>query len=101
MARDGAACPFMLQNCTAGRRNFSSGLTSHGQSTTLSADIEDQIRDCERAGDFGQQFIELARSVYQQNDRRAAIERRINQRLGPEIIEEKSYRMADASPAPP
>jgi Family of unknown function (DUF6165) len=64
-------------------------------------DIEDQIRDCERAGDFGQQFIELARSVYQQNDRRAAIKRRINERLGSEIIEEKSYPMADSSPAPP
>ena len=64
-------------------------------------DIEDQIRDCERAGDFGQRFIDLARSVYQQNDRRAAIKRRINERLGSEIIEEKSYHSADSSPAPP
>jgi hypothetical protein len=64
-------------------------------------DIEDQIRDCERAGDFGQQFIELARSVYHQNDRRAAIKRRINDRLGSETIEEKSYLMADSFPAPP
>ena len=36
------------------------------------------IRGCDRAGDFGQQFIELACSVYQQSDCRAAIKRRIN-----------------------
>ena len=64
-------------------------------------DIEDQIQDSERAGDFGQQFVEPALSVYQQNDRRAGIKRRINDRLGSEIIEEKSYPMADSFPAPP
>jgi hypothetical protein len=53
--------------------------------------IEDEIRACERAGDFGPHFIELARSVYETNDRRAAVKRRINERLGSEIIEEKSY----------
>ena len=39
-----------------------------------------------------------AHSVYQQNDRRAAIKRRINERLGSEIIEEKSSRPADGEP---
>ena len=63
-------------------------------------DIEDEIRDCERAGDFGPQFVELARSVYQQNDRRAAIKRRINERLGSEIIEEKSYHTTESSASP-
>jgi hypothetical protein len=63
-------------------------------------EIEDQIRDCERSGDFGERFIALARSVYQQNDRRAAIKRRINERLGSEIIEEKSYPPTDSA-APP
>jgi len=52
---------------------------------------EDDIRSCERAGDFGPRFVELARSVYVANDRRAAVKRRINERLGAEIIEEKSY----------
>jgi hypothetical protein len=51
---------------------------------------EDQIRDCDRSGDFGQRFIELARSVYQQNDRRAAIKRRMNERFGSKSIEQKS-----------
>ena len=54
-------------------------------------DIEDEIRDCERKSDFGPRFIELARSVYHTNDRRAAVKRRINERLGSRIVEEKSY----------
>jgi hypothetical protein len=54
-------------------------------------EIEDQIRCCERQQDFGPHFIEVARSVYQQNDRRAAIKRQINDLLNSEIIEEKGY----------
>lgn len=53
--------------------------------------IEDDIRDCERAGDFGPRFIELARSVYRTNDRRAAVKKRINEALGSALVEEKSY----------
>jgi hypothetical protein len=53
--------------------------------------IEDEIRDCERSGDFGTTFIALARAVYRTNDERAAIKRRINQLLDAEIVEEKSY----------
>jgi hypothetical protein len=54
-------------------------------------EIEDDIRDCERQGDFGPTFIELARSVYRTNDRRAALKREINELLGSKIVEEKSY----------
>ena len=54
-------------------------------------DIEDQIRDCERREDFGPEFIRLARAVYHSNDRRAAVKRQINERLGSALIEEKSY----------
>jgi tetratricopeptide (TPR) repeat protein/ADP-heptose:LPS heptosyltransferase len=54
-------------------------------------DIEDEIRRCEAAGDFGPRFIELARSVYRQNDQRAALKRRLNELLGSAIVEEKSY----------
>jgi hypothetical protein len=54
-------------------------------------DIEDAIRDCERRGDFGERFVELARSVYRTNDRRAAVKRAINEALGSGIVEEKSY----------
>ena len=53
--------------------------------------IEDRIRDCERAGDFGPGFVELARSVYRTNDRRAALKAQINQLCGSKLVEEKSY----------
>jgi hypothetical protein len=55
-------------------------------------DIEDQIRDEEGAQRFGERFIELARSVYVENDERARIKKRINNALGSAIVEEKSYR---------
>jgi hypothetical protein len=54
-------------------------------------DIEDQIRDEERAQRFGDVFIKLARAVYFINDDRAAVKRRINDKLGSKIVEEKSY----------
>ena len=54
--------------------------------------IEDDIRDCERGGDFGPKFIELARSVYRVNDQRAAIKKEINLLLGSALVEEKSYK---------
>jgi Family of unknown function (DUF6165) len=54
--------------------------------------IEDAIRLCEKDGDFGKEFVKLARSVYQQNDARARIKREINKRLGSELTEEKSYQ---------
>lgn len=53
--------------------------------------IEDDIRACEAARDFGEKFIELARSVYIQNDKRAALKKSINELCGSSIIEEKSY----------
>jgi hypothetical protein len=53
--------------------------------------IEDDIRDCERANDFGENFIELARAVYKTNDLRAALKRKINELLDSPIFEEKSY----------
>lgn len=54
--------------------------------------IEDDIRDCERDGDFGTKFVQLARAVYKTNDRRAALKREINVLLGSRLVEEKSYQ---------
>lgn len=54
-------------------------------------DIEDRIRRCERAGDFGPDFVQLARAVYRGNDRRASVKRRLNELLGADIVEEKAY----------
>ena len=53
--------------------------------------IEDDIRACEAARDFGPRFIELARSVYIQNDKRATLKKDINTLCGSSIVEEKSY----------
>jgi Family of unknown function (DUF6165) len=55
-------------------------------------DVEDQIRVCDHAGDFGPRFVELARSVYRHNDIRCDLKRQINQLLGSELVEEKEYR---------
>jgi len=53
--------------------------------------IEDDIRDCERKGEFDSAFVALARAVYTTNDKRAALKRRINELLGADLVEEKSY----------
>ena len=55
-------------------------------------EIEDDIRDKERAREFDARFIELARSVYVTNDQRANAKKELNVYLGSEIVEEKSYQ---------
>ncbi len=54
-------------------------------------EIEDDIRDCERTKDFGAAFVELARAVYVNNDKRSQLKREISELLGSSLIEEKSY----------
>ncbi len=54
--------------------------------------IEDDIRICEKAQDFGAEFIRLARAVYFENDERANIKKQINLALGSAYVEEKSYQ---------
>lgn len=41
--------------------------------------IEDRIREKEKLKEFDNEFIELARSVYINNDKRAEIKRKINE----------------------
>ncbi|HEY9110611.1 MAG TPA: DUF6165 family protein [Rhodanobacteraceae bacterium] len=55
-------------------------------------EIEDEIRVKERDQAFDARFIELARAVYHTNDKRAAVKRAINLRLGSRLVEEKSYQ---------
>ena len=55
-------------------------------------DIEDRIRDKERAKEFDAVFIELARAVYVTNDERARFKKNINVTLGSRLVEEKSYQ---------
>jgi hypothetical protein len=54
-------------------------------------DVEERLRARERAGDFGADFVADARSVYRHNDQRAALKRALNDRLGSEFVEQKSY----------
>ena len=53
--------------------------------------IEDEIRICEKKKDFGENFINLARSVYLNNDKRSKIKSEINKLLGSNIKEIKQY----------
>lgn len=55
-------------------------------------DVEDELRRHEALGRFDETFVELARSVYRHNDRRAALKREINQITRSAIVEEKLYQ---------
>ena len=54
-------------------------------------DVEDKIRICEKNKDFTSEFIELARAVYSNNDKRAKIKSDLNEMLGSNIREIKQY----------
>jgi protein subunit release factor A len=54
--------------------------------------IEDAIRDFEKAKNFGPDFIQLARSVYKTNDLRSTIKKEINAKYNSVIVEEKFYK---------
>lgn len=58
-------------------------------------DLEDRIRDKERADDFGHEFVEIARLIYRTNDRRAHAKKMINTICKSELVEEKSYQPYD------
>ena len=54
-------------------------------------EVEDNLRICEKNKDFGKKFIELARKVYLNNDKRSKIKSKINKILGSNIKEIKQY----------
>jgi hypothetical protein len=54
-------------------------------------DIEDRIRIKEKEKTFDPEFIELARSVYRNNDKRAELKKQINLKFGSDLVEEKQY----------
>ena len=58
-------------------------------------DVEDELRALEQGNNFGERFIELARSVYRLNDERSRVKRKINAVTGSAIVEEKSYTAYD------
>lgn len=58
-------------------------------------EVEDVLRGLEKSQDFGPSFVSAARSVYQLNDRRAAVKKEINLLTASNLIEEKSYEKYD------
>ena len=54
--------------------------------------IEDDIRECERNKNFGDQFVQLARAVYFTNDKRSDVKKSINLLTDSGFVEEKSYK---------
>ena len=52
--------------------------------------IEDNIREKEKFKEFDDEFIELARSVYKENDKRAAVKKEINYKYRSIFVEEKN-----------
>ncbi len=85
-ARDDAIAPSeTLQDMSARLKRINESLW----------EIEDDIRDQERAKDFGEAFIKLARAVYVTNDKRMEVKREINDFLGSRLVEEKSYAAYD------
>lgn len=60
--------------------------------------IEDLIREKEAAGDFGAEFVRLARAVYQENDERGRIKADLNRRLNSLVVEEKQYSSYGSAP---
>jgi predicted nucleic acid-binding Zn-ribbon protein len=54
-------------------------------------EIEDRIRAKEAAASFDSEFVELARAVYVNNDKRTALKREINLLMKSDFVEEKQY----------
>jgi hypothetical protein len=54
-------------------------------------ELEDEARASEASGRFGDAYIEQTRNIHRFNDQRAALKRRIDDALGSNIVEEKSY----------
>jgi hypothetical protein len=62
-------------------------------------DLEETVRRCDEAEDFGEAFVRSARSIIHTNNRRAALKRAINALLGADFQEEKSYPLPDPTAA--
>ena len=81
----------LWQNCAASKIDITSELTALKAVNEKLWGIEDAIRDDKLKQIVDQSFIDLARSVYFENDDRSNIKREINMKLGSDLVEEKSY----------
>jgi hypothetical protein len=57
--------------------------------------LEDRLRGCEREQRFDGEFVALARSVYKNNDRRAALKRCIDAAVNSDSTEYKSHALPE------
>ena len=79
----------LSSNCFKIEKNIFSNLKKTNEKLW---DIEDEIRIKESKNEFDQEFIQLARSVYKENDKRASLKKEINTKYNSIIHEEKSYK---------
>jgi hypothetical protein len=63
-------------------------------------DLEEAVRRCDEAENFGEAFVRSARAIIHTNNRRAALKRAINALLGANFQEEKSYPLPDPTTTP-
>ena len=75
---------------------YGSGLTTlYKELSVINEDlwkIEDDIRECEKNKNFGEEFVSLARAVYFTNDKRSDVKKSINLLTDSGFVEEKSYK---------
>lgn len=90
-AEHGLLTRIYADNAIAGKIDAADAETLRSVNRSL-WEVEDLLREHEARGDFDAAFVELARSVYRLNDRRAAAKRSINRRSGSLVVEEKSYK---------
>ncbi len=89
-----AALTAARERCLPGWRREEALVAALRAENAVLWDVEDAIRACERAADFGARFVELARAVYTHNDRRSALKRQLSERFGGRVYEQKSYAPA-------
>lgn len=78
--------------CTARLRELAAEL--HAVNVTL-WELEDRVRACEYQQAFGPEFVALARSIYRENDRRAALKRAIDVAVGSDTTDYKSHTLPE------
>jgi hypothetical protein len=91
--RELAALNQIASDVLAGRKDLQS--LKHQLKSVNDAlwNIENKIRAKEASKSFDQQFIELARSIYKNNDKRGKLKRHINALLNSALVEEKQYTL--------
>jgi phenylalanyl-tRNA synthetase alpha subunit len=90
--RDELAALMSIAQNTVGERSELAALKSQLKSVNeVLWEIEDKIRAKEAGKSFDREFIELARSVYINNDKRGELKRRINVLLNSSLGEQKQY----------